>query len=157
MSEADRIAEHFEAKKYAYRQSRDGMVLSFILHPDDVPNELATAKIGQRYMIACAQIGEDERPVVKAAVTKGERAMARANLICREKTFQEWVRLNLDKLAFASERESWIAENLTDEEIASNVIRSVCEIESRKELLTNEEAQEKLKSFLALFEDEVKA
>ena len=65
--------------------------------------------------------------------------------------------MNLDKLAFASEKESWISENLSDEEIASNVIRSVCEIESRKELLTDEEAQEKLKSFLALFEDEVKA
>ena len=121
MSEAERIAEHFEAKKYAYRQSRDGMVLSFILHPDDVPNELATAKIGQRYMIACAQIGEDERPVVKAAVTKGERAMARANLICREKTFQEWVRLN-------KEREGWVADTPDDEDLASSVIRSVCGI-----------------------------
>jgi len=150
MSDTDRIAEHCEAKKYADRQSRDGMVLSFILHPDDVPNELATAKIGQRYMIACAQIGEDERPVVKAAVTKGERAMARANLICREQTFQGWVRLN-------NEREGWVADTPNDEELASNVIRSVCGIESRKELLTDEEAQEKLKSFLAFFEDEVKA
>ena len=149
MSDADRIAEHFEAKKYAYRQSRDGMVLSFILHPDDVPTELATAKIGQRYMIACAQIGEDERPVVKAAVTNGERAMARANLICRERTFQEWVRLN-------NEREGWVANDPDDETLATNVIRSVCDIESRKELLTDEEAQEKLKAFLAFFEDEVK-
>ena len=150
MSEADRIAEHFEAKKYAYRQSRDGMVLSFLLHPSDVPKELATAKIGQRYMIACAQIGEDERPIVKAAVTEGERAMARANLICREQTFQEWVRLN-------NEREGWVADNPDDATLATNVIRSVCGIESRRELQDNEEAQQKLKSFLSFFEDEVKA
>jgi len=71
-------------------------------------------------------------------------------LICREKTFQEWVRLN-------NEREGWVADTPDDEDLASSVIRSVCGIESRKELLTDEEAQEKLKSFLAFFEDEVKA
>ena len=31
------LAEHFEAKKYAYRQTKDGMVVSFVIHPDDVP------------------------------------------------------------------------------------------------------------------------
>ncbi len=55
------IAESFEAKKYAYRQTKDGMVLSFVLHPDDVPKEMATAPIGQRYMLACAQIDDYER------------------------------------------------------------------------------------------------
>lgn len=47
---------HFEAIKYAYRQSKDGFVLSFVVHPSDMPDELATAAIGSRFMVAFASI-----------------------------------------------------------------------------------------------------
>ena len=53
---------HFEAKKYAYRQTKDGMVVSFVIHPDDVPKEMATAPIGQRYIVACAKIRRLRKP-----------------------------------------------------------------------------------------------
>ena len=76
-----------EAKKYAYRQTKDGMVLSFVLHPDDVPKEIATAPIGQRYMVACAQIDDHENPIRPRATTDAEKALARANLICRDETY----------------------------------------------------------------------
>lgn len=49
---------HFEAVKYAYRQSKDGFVLSFVVHPSDMPDELATAAIGSRFMVAFASFGD---------------------------------------------------------------------------------------------------
>jgi uncharacterized OB-fold protein len=56
-----------EAKKYAYRQTKDGVVVSFVLHPNDVPNELASSQIGTRYVLAMVEIGDDEKPVRPAA------------------------------------------------------------------------------------------
>jgi hypothetical protein len=54
---------HVEAKKIAYRQSRDGLVVSFVIHPNDMPDALAVAPLGQRYMLALAAIGDDEKPI----------------------------------------------------------------------------------------------
>ena len=144
------IAESFEAKKYAYRQTKDGMVLSFVLHPDDVPKEMATAPIGQRYMIACAQIDDYENPVKPRATTEIEKALARANLICRDESYIQWVRMNYYQ---------WhvVDENQSDENYAAEVIRFICGIESRSELKTNPEARERLNEHLKLFESEVQA
>ena len=144
------IAESFEAKKYAYRQTKDGMVLSFVLHPDDVPKEMATAPIGQRYMVACAQIDAHENPIRPRATTDAEKALARANLICRDETYIQWVRMNFYQ---------WhvVDETLEDEEYAAEVIRFICGIDSRSELKTNPEARERLNEHLKLFESEVQA
>ena len=49
---------NFEAIKYAYRQSKDGFVLSFVVHPNDMPDDMATAPIGTRFMIAYSAIQE---------------------------------------------------------------------------------------------------
>ena len=141
------IAESFEAKKYAYRQTKDGMVLSFVLHPDDVPKEMATAPIGQRYMVACAQIDDHENPIRPRATTDAGKALARANLICRDETYIQWVRMNFYQ---------WhvVDETLEDEEYAAEVIRFICGIDSRSELKTNPEARERLNEHLKLFESE---
>lgn len=56
-------AIHCEARKAAYRQSKDGLVVSFVIHPNDMPDALAVAPLGTRYMLALAQIGDDEQPV----------------------------------------------------------------------------------------------
>jgi len=144
------IAESFEAKKYAYRQSKDGMVLSFVLHPSDVPKDMATSPIGQRYMIACAQIDDFENPIRPAAVTDAEKALARANLICREESYIKWVRMNYYQWHPVDETQS-------DENYAADVIRFICGIESRSELKTNEEARDRLNEHLKLFESEVSA
>lgn len=53
---------HFEAKKHAYRQTQDGVVISFVVHPNDVSPEIATAALGTRYMVGLAEIGDDGAP-----------------------------------------------------------------------------------------------
>lgn len=50
---------HFEAKKHAYRQTQDGVVVSFVVHPNDVPADMAVAPLGTIYMIGFQSLGED--------------------------------------------------------------------------------------------------
>ena len=142
------LAEHFEAKKYAYRQTKDGRVVSFVIHPDDVPKEMATAPIGQRYIVACAKIDDYENPIRPQATTDGERARAKAKLICRDTSYQRWVRLNKDEWPF-------VDQDLDDQEYAAAVIRSVCQVSSRSELKTDEHARELLEDHLMLFQESI--
>tara|TARA_X000001382_G_scaffold83110_1_gene58766 strand:- start:38 stop:508 length:471 start_codon:yes stop_codon:yes gene_type:complete len=151
------IAESFEAKKYAYRQTKDGMVLSFVLHPDDVPKEMAIAPIGQRYMVACAQIDDHENPIRPRATTDAEKALARANLICRDESYIQWARMNYYQWVNPTYPHQIADETLEDEKYAAEVIRFICGIESRSELKNNPEARERLNEHLKLFESEVKA
>lgn len=60
---SDILASHCEAKKHALRQTQDGIVVSFVLHPNEVPAALQLAPLGTRYMLAFAEIGDDEKPV----------------------------------------------------------------------------------------------
>lgn len=71
------IAFNFEAKKHAIRQTADGWVVSFIVHPNDIRADFAVAALGTRYMIAAAQIGDDEQPVSSAGGAHLERQDAR--------------------------------------------------------------------------------
>jgi hypothetical protein len=51
-----------EAKKHAYRQTQDGVVVSFVLHPQEVPDGLAISALGTRYMLALVEVDENEQP-----------------------------------------------------------------------------------------------
>lgn len=58
MTDPRDLAVHVTAKKIAYRQSKDGMVISFVLHPQEVPDKLATDPIGTSYMLALVEIDD---------------------------------------------------------------------------------------------------
>lgn len=66
------MSDHFEAKLHSFRRTKDGVVISYVIHPDDVSAELATASLGTRYMIGFAEIGEDGKPVSVAPATVKE-------------------------------------------------------------------------------------
>lgn len=55
-------ASHCEVKLYAFRKTRDGTIVSFVLHPQDMPEKLAIADIGARFMLAMVELGDDEKP-----------------------------------------------------------------------------------------------
>jgi hypothetical protein len=59
-------AAHFEVKKHAVRQTADGWVISFVVHPNDMAPDFAVAPLGTRYMLAVAEIGDDEQPISSA-------------------------------------------------------------------------------------------
>jgi hypothetical protein len=56
------LSGHFEAKKIAWRQTKDGLVLALAVHPDEMPKEMALSPLNTRYMIGFAEIGDDEKP-----------------------------------------------------------------------------------------------
>lgn len=58
---------HFEAKKHAFRQTQEGVVISFVVHPNDVTAAIAMAPLGTRFMVGFAEIGDDEKPAEKSA------------------------------------------------------------------------------------------
>lgn len=62
-TKAREAAQHCEAKKHALRQTQDGIVVAFVLHPNDIPPALQLAPLGTRYMLALVEIGEDETPI----------------------------------------------------------------------------------------------
>jgi hypothetical protein len=143
-SEIENMAEHFECKKYAYRQTKDGVVLSFVLHPDDIPPDMAVSAIGSRYMVACVQINDQEEPMQAKAKNEGERALSRACLICKDADYQTWVRLNAEKWGIKQL-------DLEDEELCALVIRNVCRVGSRSEIKTSPSAQQRLNLHLQDF------
>lgn len=110
-------AFHFEAKKHAYRQVQDGVVVSFVVHPNDLNAGFAVAPLGTRYMVALAMIGDDGEPIspealdqaatdhaatgstpaepkqpVASGESKKEYTLAnRVGMTCADKRFQDWL------------------------------------------------------------------
>lgn len=63
-------ANSFEGKLHAFRRTQDGVVISYVVHPNDVSAAMATAALGTRYMIGFAEIGDDDKPVSQTALEK---------------------------------------------------------------------------------------
>lgn len=135
-----------EAKKHAYRQTQDGIVISFVLHPNDVTSALATAPLGTRYACAFVEIGDDELPVDREEVvpdTKRERhalpaqdknragdgkrswhelsPAQQAGIRCSEASFQAFLREEGDATCDNADR-------------AATYVRFVCGVDSRSDL-----------------------
>jgi len=114
------MTEHFEAKKHAYRQTQDGIVISFVCHPSDLAAALALAPLGTRYMVAVAEIGDDEKPV-EPPPAKERKSFAsmplsqQAAIRCQDNDFKLYLG----------------ASNADD---AAQKIREFCRITSRSEL-----------------------
>src|SRR5689334_9280134 len=94
-------ASHCEAKLHAFRKTQDGVVVSFVLHPAEVPERLALDPLGTRYMLALVAIGDDEQPAPEPAPeskhkaryrtsTQMEQARDRAAILCADPAFQDW-------------------------------------------------------------------
>ena len=85
------MSNPLEVKKHAYRQTQDGIVLSLVLHPNDVPSALAIAPLGTRYAMALVEI-TDEKPLDQSEEkTEGEKAVQQAGILCREVRFVTWL------------------------------------------------------------------
>lgn len=149
---------HFEAKKHAYRQTQDGVVVSFVIHPSDVPADLATAPLGTVYMIGFAAVGEPggeaptredggtERPLTQASAVRNSsptkpkgrwdqlRPSARAALLVKDDAFLE----------FAQQHRSFDNNGCTN---ADEWLKAMCRVHSKREFDTNTDA--------ALFMDEL--
>lgn len=138
---------YFEARKHAIRQTADGWVVSFIIHPNDITPEFATAPLGTRYMVGFAEISDDEKPVTPvqpkhtnpdaaaryASLSAPEKAVQRAGMLGDDPRFQAWVINRVGRKLNASECAAYI--------------RHECGVRSRSEIATDPEA---LRAFIAL-------
>ena len=89
--EIKRATINFEAVKISMRQDKHGHILVLSVHPEDVPESLFRSWVGSRFQVAMVQLDDNEEPIVPKQKTDGERAIARAGLMCKDKDFQRFV------------------------------------------------------------------
>lgn len=141
-----------EAIKTSYRQTKDGMVISFAIHPNDLPPELALAPVGTRVLLAVAEIVDGApEPVletpppsvakspdpVKSAKAKEtfrslspwQKDVTRAALLCNDADFRRFLRLQHGN-----------AQDQDTPAVAAETIRAALGISSRSEIGTDARA-----------------
>ena len=122
---------------YAYRKNKDGIVVSFVVHPDQMPAELAVAPIGSRWVGALVQVGDDELPVQKEAraeprqVPKPDGAK-RMDWRDMQPAAQASIRAE-DPIFCAFLKEEW-PDFWREHEDANECIRGICMVTSKREL-----------------------
>jgi hypothetical protein len=123
-------AATIEAKKHGLRQGQDGAwTLALVLHPNDVPNWLLTAPMGQRLAVVVAAL-EEEAPPPPEKPKERKRfeelpLSQQAALRCNDLAFQRWLAAG------------WPAGSV--EEVPQK-LREYCRVQSRAELDTDEKA-----------------
>ena len=135
-------AFHFEAKKYALRQAKDGVIVSFVLHPDDVVPELLSAPIGEHYVVAlapyekAAEQAEQQPSPPPPSPEKVPHAPGKlsndAFWMCRRRDFQEWL-------------------GVPDEAGADARIKSILSIASKTDLVRDPAAAKRWHDLVAEF------
>lgn len=155
---------NMEVKKHALQQLQDGSwKLTFMVHSDDMSMELVMASMGSPYGLAMVPIQYDDTPpnldhfteyemkplsdekkaegraIIKRMGEKseGEKLRQRACILCGEGKFQQYC-IELGYFYTTSDTGDV---RFGKESTATNCIYAECNIESRRELVTNKEAQ----------------
>jgi hypothetical protein len=130
-----------ELKLYAYRKNRDGLIVSFVVHPND-EDFLNGVHIGQVYQAQLEPDFEeemDEHFLKQEEKTEGERLRTRAVLLCKDDRFQKWIGV-------------WSHPELSGqtvlEDMAAAILREQLGIDSRSELALSIPAQAKFRELL---------
>lgn len=117
-----------EVVKVAMRQTKDGLTVTFAIHPNDNTNDLLIHPIGSRYQIALVMLDDEGQPVVPPGRNKAKQAVVAAGMLCREHNFINWLVQNR-------------AIQTASEDSAVEWLHRYCGIASRSELATNLEAR----------------
>jgi hypothetical protein len=138
MGDPKAAALGFEAVKVSMSQTKDGIKIVLVIHPNDDTQDLFNNPIGSRYQMAMVLLDDEGQAVMPAKRTEGERAVASAAMLCKEPAFQQWL-LREGLVLFA------------DEECAIQHIYDHCEIDSRSDLKVNKAARDKFDELRLLF------
>ena len=128
----------FESIKAGLKQSKDGYILTLAVHPDELPDALMRDFVGSRYVVVMVRLGDDEQPMNREGEFPGDAAVKMAGILCRDPEFWDWLH-----------GKEWLMEK--NENACSEWIYSYLDIESRKELKTNEEARDLFNRLKASF------
>lgn len=153
------IAGKFEAKKHAYRQTQDGVVVSFVIHPDDVNSAFAVAPLGTPFELKYTALDYDNpapateaQPVAKQTRKPWGELLPKtqAGMRCGEPEFQRWAMNEALNVGYG------IGINSTDEQEAAIYVRKACGVTSRKDITPGSRAAEIWASIDQRFQDETR-
>jgi hypothetical protein len=80
----------FEGRKVALKQTKDGIVMSLAIHPDDLPEELMRDFVGSRYMVVMVRLGDEEKPLNREEFA-GSQMVKLAGILGRDKDFWDYL------------------------------------------------------------------
>jgi hypothetical protein len=82
---------HFEAVKVS--QNTEKHYVTFAVHPEDVGNllDFYGERVGSRYVVAIAPIGDNEELIPVMEKTEGRNAYESFSLLCRNERFRKWL------------------------------------------------------------------
>ena len=120
----------FEAKKVALKQTKDGMVMSLAIHPDEIPDEIVRDFVGARYMAVLVRLNEEERPMNREAELAKDMVRI-SGMLCRDPQFWE----------FLSEAGGIIEKS---EKEATEWLKDYLKVESRSDIAKSPQATEKM-------------
>ncbi|MEY4720072.1 MAG: hypothetical protein RL563_2690 [Pseudomonadota bacterium] len=103
----------FEAVKIALKQdAKNGFVLSFGIHPDELPDEIMRDFVGARYQVVMVRLNEDEKPMEREKELSHDYVRSAA-ILCRDQQFQKFL-VEANQIFEASEEGAveWLKEEL---------------------------------------------
>lgn len=133
-------AFHFEAKKYALRQAKDGVIVSFVVHPSDVVADLLSAPIGEHYVVALApyeKAAEQAEQQPEAPAPPPEKVKEPVPFRHKPRSQQAAIRINDPEF-----RKWWNAGPDTSAEHVNADLKRECGVTSKRELNTDRNAAE---------------
>jgi len=122
-------SSRFEAIRVSFRQDKDGYLIVLRIHPNDIDGQTTLDQLGQRYYCTLNRVDENDQPITHKEKTAGERAVQMAGILCTDPAFREW----MVKKGYAFDA--------TEESVIKGM-RDYLGVKSRKELSTNERAQD---------------
>jgi len=137
----ENAAQAFECSLMGLRKDKNGWVVLISVHPNDVPSTLLDSALGTRFQTVFFEIGDDEKPVELVEVKEGKRLLAEAGELCRKHGFQEFIISNDVEVEGDPEA------------IAADFLRRTLGIESRSEIATDREVQEKYKALVEAYRE----
>jgi len=131
-------AQSFESSLMILRKDKNGWVIGFSVHPNEVPRPLLEAPLGTRFRAVLFRIGDDEQPVILEEVREGKKAVAMAGEMCRNTDFQKFM---WDYASYGASSTEEAKSQDDYEEITASLLRGVLNIDSRSDLGTDTDAQ----------------
>jgi len=146
-----------ECSLFIKREGKDGWVVGFAVHPDQMPEDLLRMRMGARVMLVAVEIDDNETPkptYTGKEVTFGSNtdpsterddAVMHAGMLCRKTSFQIWCHVPIEKTLHDLHEAN---------EISADFIRKHCKIRSRSQLRTNKAARKKFWSMVDRYQEE---
>lgn len=147
----------FEARKWGWRQTKEGIIVSFLIHPNDINADLAVAPLGTIYAIGFREMpdgdvsnqetaGRDGALPPPASPDSAEaqgrdkprrafhtlRRSQQAGMLCADERFQDWADQHLPYLGGGC--------GIPAAERTAQQVRVRCGVKSRAELDTDAKA-----------------